>query len=369
MPRSDGEAASRKLFKALSHFPDYNPEIEYSRERIYKPQTNSGAKEQLTLFARNSKRLCDILACPWEIKKEPGHSGKMGHMGYLVARGEIFVLNPAGEGKSPISRSNCWTVNQIIEMWKIYDALDDSQKARKPSVKKEEEFVHKMLMSEGFVYRDYKAIGPALPRELGEYKREHNTTFWLGASTQKILNDLVNEKNEKTEKKEKKRARIDFVIRVKGGYVFLEVDEHQHEDKSHKDDGPGGMKRMRKIIESMRRAGIHEPIFVIRYNPHQYKIDGEEQNPPNENHLKELIHKIKSMDLTREPLFQIEYYYYDAITDASGEKVAEVTRKADYQEQYQKILSLENISSTPVSKKRTRQDEPVPNGTFELGRG
>lgn len=97
---SEGILASRKLFKALSHFPDYNPPIECSRERVYRPQDNQGAKEHLTVFARDSDRLCDILACKWEIKREPGHSGKMGHMGYLVARGDIFVLNPAGEGKS-----------------------------------------------------------------------------------------------------------------------------------------------------------------------------------------------------------------------------------------------------------------------------
>lgn len=332
---------------------------------MYKPQDKQGAKEHLTVFARNSERLCDILACKWEIHEEPGHSGKMGHMGYLVARGDIFVLNPAGEGKSPISRSNCWTVSQIIKMWKKYDALDDSQRAKKKIVKTEEGDVHKMLMDEDLVYRDYKAIGPALPREKGEYKREHNTTFWLGAQTQKILNDLVNEKNEKTEKKEKKRARIDFVIRVKGGYVFLEVDERQHKDKSYVDDGPGGMKRMRKIIESMRLSGIQEPIFVIRYNPHQYTINGapDEQNPPNENDLRELIHKIKSMDLTSEPLFQIEYYYYDARI-VNGEKVAEVTLNDDYRE----ILSeLKNSSDKPDSKKRKRQVMPVPSGTFQLG--
>ena len=75
--------------------------------------------------------------------------------------------------------------------------------------------------------------------------------------------------------------------------------------------------------------------------------------------MDKLLNDIYSMDLTDKPSFQIEHRYYDAITE-NGEEVALATRKGDYEEYYQKILSLENIGSTPDSKKRKRQDAETP---------
>lgn len=349
----------RKLFKALSWYPWYNPEIECSQERVYKPDLtnpNSEAKEQLTLWARNSDRLCDILDCPYEIHSEPGHSGKMAHMGWLIAYKDIFVLDPDGEGTSPSGR-NCLTDDQIKDMWGEYEALPEHLKARKTYVKKEEELFNKVLISEGLVYLDGRATGSELPREAGQYKREHIISFKSLGN----FNDLVNLSNEwRAKNKDKKCARIDFLIRVEGGYVLLEVDEHQHNATCYAVDGPGGIERIKKIMEAMRRDGIRLPILVIRYNPHQYTIDGVPKDPPKGQRMDKLLDDIKSMDLTDKPSFQIEYRYYDAITDANGKEVAKVTQGADYQHYYQMILSLENIGSTPDSKKRKRQDAETP---------
>ncbi len=73
-------------------------------------------------------------------------------------------------------------------------------------------------------------------------------------------------------------ARVDFVIMIDSTVVMLEVDEGQHRfgDYSVGCD----MGRMARITESLTVEGNTLPIVFVRYNPHEFKIDGHTERIP-----------------------------------------------------------------------------------------
>ena len=75
-------------------------------------------------------------------------------------------------------------------------------------------------------------------------------------------------------------CRIDFVLGCEGGgYAFLEVDEHQHRFAG---DGIAcDAKRMANVHASLTLEGVMDvPIAWVRYNPHDFRVDGVLQRLP-----------------------------------------------------------------------------------------
>ena len=106
-------------------------------------------------------------------------------------------------------------------------------------------------------------------------------------------------------------CRIDFVLAVDGGYVFLEVDEHQHQfgyDANLSCD----MKRMAKVMTSLIvEAGDALPhIYWLRYNPHAWHVDGGTKSVPKAEREHWLCTFLASLELTK-PLI-LGYAYYDS---------------------------------------------------------
>ena len=106
-------------------------------------------------------------------------------------------------------------------------------------------------------------------------------------------------------------CRLDFVVAVAGGYVFLEVDEHQHRfgyDASLSCD----MKRMAKVMTSLTiEAGDSVPrVLWLRYNPHAYHVDGDLVSIPKVEREEWLVAFLRDAVLV-EPL-AIAYAFYDS---------------------------------------------------------
>ena len=127
----------------------------------------------------------------------------------------------------------------------------------------EEERVRKALLTAGYVEFFHPEL---LPPPKG-FKREHRIDF--------VCADASVDGN---------FCRIDFVINTgRGGYVFLEVDEHQH---------PRGATQ---ACDAKRTASVHSsiliekagndgppPIYWLRYNPHCWRVDGAQKGLPRE---------------------------------------------------------------------------------------
>ncbi len=110
-------------------------------------------------------------------------------------------------------------------------------------------------------------------------------------------------------------ARVDFVIMIDSTVVMLEVDEGQHRfgDYSVGCD----MGRMARIIESLTVEGNTLPIVFVRYNPHEFKIDGQtERIPRRAREASILRHVNAAVGATRELGFTLSilYMYYDTVT-------------------------------------------------------
>jgi len=113
-------------------------------------------------------------------------------------------------------------------------------------------------------------------------------------------------------------ARTDFVILVRGGVVFLEVDEHQH-------DGYGvecEVARMVNIHSSLAAGGNRMPILFIRYNPHAFKVNGSTKPVSTIKRQRALVDLIKGCVLEEEGKMEILYMYYDALSSEGETKAA-----------------------------------------------
>ena len=112
-------------------------------------------------------------------------------------------------------------------------------------------------------------------------------------------------------------CRIDFVLGVDGGgYVFLEVDEHQHRfgyDALLSCD----MKRMAKVMASLTvEAGEAVPrVAWLRYNPHTWHVDGAlQRRVPKASREAWLCAHLATLTLDAVPL-AIGYAFYDTSSD------------------------------------------------------
>ena len=135
-------------------------------------------------------------------------------------------------------------------------------------------------------------------------------------------------------------CRIDFVVAVEGGYIFLEVDEHQHRF------GYGAalscdMKRMAKVMASLVvEAGDRVPRIVwLRYNPHEWRVDGQPRRVPKAERETWLAAFVRST-VCAEPL-SIAYAYYDTTAGSP-----EVLQNSEYHTEFRSIAR----DVTPVGR-------------------
>ena len=127
----------------------------------------------------------------------------------------------------------------------------------------------------------------------------------------------------------KQFAKIDFVLGVPDGYVFLEVDEHQHRFGYDNESLSCDMKRMASVQESLAiESGFKLPnIFWLRYNPHAHRANGDLVKVPKAEREARLLAWLKAFAFAAP--FGIGYAFYDYDDDG-----LEVLNHAEYDPQY-----------------------------------
>ena len=108
---------------------------------------------------------------------------------------------------------------------------------------------------------------------------------------------------------------IDFVIEIYNEYekltgiIFLEVDEHQHEQYGVACE----VRRMVDVYQSLVTEGNTLPITFIRYNPDEFKVHDKKIKITKANKEKSLLKTIN--DNKFEKPFSTIYMYYDTIDE------------------------------------------------------
>lgn len=131
------------------------------------------------------------------------------------------------------------------------------------------------------------------------------------------------------------RCFIDFIVEVQNesgkmvGYLFLEVDEKQHQHYETRCE----LRRMSDVHRSLTLEGNTLPIAFIRYNPDAYRIDNRLIRTLKRQREQKLIDTINSWTFERP--FGIHYMYYDTIEGAPA-----VFLDAAYNESYKKLAKL-----------------------------
>jgi hypothetical protein len=158
--------------------------------------------------------------------------------------------------------------------------------------------------------RQEQRVARALDAAGIDYKREHRIDF-------RCIGDADNA-----------YARVDFLLLLFGCVVFLEVDEDQH--KFGYGSASCDMKRMSKIIETLRLDGNTMKIVFVRYNPNKYRVDsrstkGRLAKKEREQVLLSLLQDRNHGIFTSASDILIQYMYFDTV---DGQ--AEVTRDPQY---------------------------------------
>lgn len=125
-----------------------------------------------------------------------------------------------------------------------------------------------------------------------------------------------------------KYARIDFVIELNGGIIFLEVDEHQH--RFGYDSVNCDLKRMSYVMESLVYGGNTLPILWLRYNPNVYRVNG----------IKQLIRQYEREEILVDFMrnwspgsdMEIKYFFYNLV---DGE--LEIHRNQEYDDYFKTL--------------------------------
>jgi len=142
-------------------------------------------------------------------------------------------------------------------------------------------------------------------------------------------------------------CRIDFVLGFDGGYVFLEVDEHQHKfgyDSLLSCD----MKRMSKVmssvaVEAHTNGNATPRIMWLRYNPNTCHVAGILQSVPKKEREAWLTSFLNGFTLdTFDTDLLIGYAYYDV----SSEDQLEVLENEEYHEQFADVAI--NLTDAPL---------------------
>lgn len=108
----------------------------------------------------------------------------------------------------------------------------------------------------------------------------------------------------------KQFARIDFFVDKDGGYLLVEIDEYQHDGYAAACEA----RRMQEVFGMLSASpNTHgKKAAFIRFNPDEYCIDGIQKKLALADRIKVLVEKIKDWDFESEPLYGIQYMYFDS---------------------------------------------------------
>ncbi len=181
--------------------------------------------------------------------------------------------------------------------------------------KTQEERVRKALLAAG--WNEVFARGNVPP--VGGFVREYPISFRCEGMDAATVN-----------------ARIDFVLSLPGGLVFLEVDENQHLY------GYGGLvscdlKRMSQVMQALATEAQNDPdavpdVFWLRYNPNAWHIDGDCRRFLKDEREELMVQYLK--DFESPGKMAIGYAFYDC--DGAGN--LEVLDNEEYNPQYAEVV-------------------------------
>lgn len=137
---------------------------------------------------------------------------------------------------------------------------------------------------------------------------------------------------------------IDFVLGVPNGFVFLEVDEHQHK-YGYGDHLSCDMKRMACVMESLAvETNYNVPnLYWLRYNPNAWHVGGETRRMPKADREANLVAWLERFECVAS--FGIGYAFYDCeapeeegVEDEEDEPGAlDVLGNGEYNPQYAEV--------------------------------
>ena len=169
--------------------------------------------------------------------------------------------------------------------------------------KEQEERVRKALLDNG--WKEW--FHPELLPPARHFKREHIIDFDCAAASA-----------------DRHYCKIDFILGYDGpSYVFLEVDEHQHRFGFRQADGAAiscDAKRMTSVhtslaVEFGKLDRDAPPIYWLRYNPHEWHVDGVTTRLPKVDRETRLVAFLA--DCAVDAPLRIGYAFYD-YSDADG---------------------------------------------------
>lgn len=303
--------------------------------------TQHQSKNVFFAEAKTKTTLVDVLdICMDTCEEEKGDYGKLRILAYWAAQLAVPILSFLDDNGEPSELS----ISDLKERAVRYKK--DLKNCGLYRRKLKEDAVKKALdnADNHFRYILKKDIIPkgAFPSSIGDYVREKHIRF----------THLPEDGS---------WAFIDFVICVRGGFVFLEVDEHQHKAPGYENrvSAPyrsGDMERMVKVMGAYWHAGNVWPVLWLRYNPDAskfvvYQSQGDTpETVPQCTDRKErkrlLINHLVSIDLSEEAQgsWKIEYAFYDARV-VSGNTIAETTEIPTYAEAYRNLSTVPTIST------------------------
>jgi hypothetical protein len=202
----------------------------------------------------------------------------------------------------------------------------------------QEEKVRKALLDGG--WQEY-TLAETMP-PVGFFRREKRIDFNCAKKAQPGA--LANAKQ---------FARIDFVLGVPGGYVFLEVDEDQHRFGYANDSLSCDMKRMASVMESLAVETNYDlpNVYWLRYNPHAHRANGGLVKVPKAERERRLLAWLEAFAFAA-PL-GVGYAFYD-YDDEGG---LEVLANPDYDAQYAAVV--ENLKALGSADSADSEDEDV----------
>ena len=179
--------------------------------------------------------------------------------------------------------------------------------------KKQEQRVQRLLLS--MSVKEFEGPKDVCP-PVWHFRREHKIDFRC------------------VENHEHHHAKIDFVLTVPTGLIFLEVDERQHR---YGYTVACDMKRMSNVMESLTMDGNIMSVLWLRYNPDCFSVDGVPQKckkTDREEWLKKRILSYGKGQNEHKQMLHIEYAYYD-----KHDKVLNVLYDPEYHPLYKSVVS------------------------------
>ena len=149
----------------------------------------------------------------------------------------------------------------------------------------------------------------------------------------------------------KQFCKIDFVLGVPCGYVFLEVDEGQHRFGYDNELMSCDMKRMGSVQESLAiETDFNVPnVYWLRFNPHAHRANGDLVKVPKAERERRLLAWLERFECVA-PL-GIGYAFYDY----DDEEGLEVLGHPDYADAYAEVV--ENLKALEEDDDEEEEDE------------